>query len=120
MRVVYQIAAGSESPRDARRIVAGELGRFVSAPALDDLKLLISDLVTGRVDPSRDAPADALVLDCHAQDLIRCSVLDTSPARLPDRLSTRILDHLADRWGVTRRGHTTQVWFEVGLAPVPG
>ena len=116
MRVIYRIDAGFASPRDARRIIARELGRFVSAARLDDLKLLISELVTGRV-PSdgHDPPASGLVLDFHAEDVIRCSVRDTGPAQFPNRLSAGILDLLSDRWGMTTRGDTTQLWFEAGL-----
>jgi hypothetical protein len=116
MRVVYQIEAGAESPADARRIVAGELGRFVQETRLDDLKLLISELVTGRVRRDLPGSSDALLLDLQAQDVIRCSIQDTGPPELPDSFAARILDHLADRWGMTRRGEITQLWFEAQLA----
>jgi len=119
LRVVYQISAGAGSPYDARRIVHGELGRFVGSDHLEDLKLLISEIVTDRVSqqPDGEDGDGGFVLDLEAGDGIRCSILDGGPPCVPDTLSSQILDLLADRWGVTRRGGTTQVWFEAGLTP---
>jgi hypothetical protein len=120
LRVVYRIAPGLEGPRAARRIISGELSAFVPRRRLEDLKLLISELVSGRVtergqalpQPEEDQ-APALTLDLEAQEVVRCTIIDPAGASgLPSAWSGRILDLLADRWGLVHEGTGTRIWFE--------
>jgi hypothetical protein len=121
LRVAYRIAAGVESPSDARRIVSGELERFVPDWRLEDVKLMVSELVTGRVCHRQgDAAwlddtvqAESLTLDVEAREVIRCTITDRGPAILPSRWAVHILDSLADRWGLVRDRDATRVWFEM-------
>jgi hypothetical protein len=122
LRVAYRIDASVESPSDARRIVSGELSRFVPPWRLEDVKLMVSELVTGRVtqfegEGEREGERDpsgrtGLTLDVEAQEVIRCTITDHGPAALPSGWALHILDSLADRWGLERDRDSTRVWFE--------
>jgi len=51
--VIYRIEVASTGPRVARGIVAAELSGHVRERKLDDLKLLVSELITHRVRQGR-------------------------------------------------------------------
>ena len=126
LRVAFPISGGRFGPGEARRIVSQELERFVGPRRVDDFKLLVSELVNGRLRPPREgraqpeADGDRLMLSLEAEpeadNMLRCSVADAGPARLPSECSMRILDLLANRWGVSRDHDATQVWFETELS----
>lgn len=103
----------------ARRIVTGELSPFVPRRRLEDLKLLISELVSGRVIQRAQAPptaedeqAPALTIDIEAQEVVRCTVIDPGTSGLPSARTARILDLVADRWGLVHDAAATRIWFE--------
>jgi len=90
---------------------------------LDDIRLLVSELVTNSVRHSNGDGAGTVGLAVRvAPDRVRIEVTDPGSgfepkARAPGQSEGSgwglyLVDHLSDRWGVTRRGKT-KVWFEM-------
>ena len=79
IRALYKIAAEPEGPAQARRIIAEELSARLSSKELDDVKLMVSELVTNGIvhgHPEDDIP---VMLDLCVNGDIRCAVLDQGP-----------------------------------------
>lgn len=104
----------------ARRFVQAELAE--SPLDVDTAVLLVSELVTNAVLHAR-SPFRVLVEP--GEEAIRVEVYDGSP--VPPRVHTfaptsatgrglRLLDRLAQTWGVTQLSDGKSVWFEVGPA----
>jgi anti-sigma regulatory factor (Ser/Thr protein kinase) len=120
VRALYKIDAQPEGPAQARRIIAEELSTVLSPNELDDVKLMVSELVTngivhGRLE-SHDVP---VVLDVCVNGHIRCAVFDHGPgfaagAREHDSggWGLRLVEQLSDRWGMEVSPRRTEVWFE--------
>jgi hypothetical protein len=116
-----RLAPDEGAPGAARRAVAGM--RPVLGPhVLESASLLVSEVVTNAVRHVRHRPNDAIVM--HVQlhpDVVRVDVTDPGEGFDPaDRRPTepergwglRLLDDVADRWGVDRGSRNT-VWFEL-------
>jgi two-component sensor histidine kinase len=119
VRVLYRIDARADAPAQARRIVISELSGRVTRRTLEKLQLLVSELVTNGVVHGRARDGDSITLDLRVNSTLRCAVVDPGAgfARRAARdrdggWGLRLVERLADRWGVqcTRQG--TQVWFE--------
>ena len=115
--MIYRIEVASTGPRVARGIVAAELSGHVRERKLDDLKLLVSELITHRVRQGR--AGETITLDLQAGETqaggtMRCGVTDDGPVALPPVLGMRLVDRLATRWGVSRERHGTHTWAEAG------
>ncbi len=77
VRALYKIEAHPEGPAQARRIIADELSARIPAPVLDDVKLMVSELVTnGIVHGSTQGEDAAVTLDLVVTGTVRCRVLD--------------------------------------------
>jgi anti-sigma regulatory factor (Ser/Thr protein kinase) len=119
IRALYKIEPRSEGPAQARRIIAEELATRVPATVLDDVKLMVSELVTnGIVHGSTEIDAP-LMLDLLINGHVRCRVLDhgegfAAPARHdePRGWGLQVVEQLSDRWGLQRSPQRTEVWFE--------
>jgi len=95
---------------------------------IDDIRILVSELVTNSYKHAGLRGRDAAILTIDKDpDRIRICVEDGGqgfrglvPKRLPrDRASgwgLTIVDRMADRWGVIENGSTI-VWFEIDLEP---
>jgi hypothetical protein len=125
LRVIYRIQVASTGPRVARGIVAAEFSGRVRERKLDDLKLLVSELITHRVRQGR--AGETITLDLRAGETqtgetVRCGVIDDGPVALPGVLGMRLVGRLATRWGVSRERHRTHTWAEagIGVSPAPG
>jgi anti-sigma regulatory factor (Ser/Thr protein kinase) len=105
----------SAAPREARLRV-----RVLVAPErLDDATLLVSELVTNAVKYGPEHGAIRLIVDDDGQRT-RFTVHDPGLGPLPEMRAEddpgpgghglRLVDALADRWGVERG--STRVWFE--------
>jgi anti-sigma regulatory factor (Ser/Thr protein kinase) len=117
-----RFARGPQAPAEARVAVTEWLDGSVARSAIEDVKLLVSELVTNAVrHPRNDGPIE-LEVRVHAGK-VRVQVTDPgegfrkprvgSPP--PDALGGRgllIVDRLATAWGVTP-GRPTRVWFEL-------
>jgi hypothetical protein len=117
LRVIYRIEVASTGPRVARGIVAAELSGHVRERKLDDLKLLVSELITHRVRQGR--AGQTITLDLQAGETVRCGVIDDGPVALPPALGMTLVDRLATRWGVSRERHRTHTWAEAGIGAPP-
>jgi anti-sigma regulatory factor (Ser/Thr protein kinase) len=117
------------SPRDARGFVAAYLDEWHCAAAGDVALLLVSELVTNAV---LHAQTETEVEVGRFDDTVRIAVSDGVPAgidpeagRHPSRVGApsgrglRIVDGLADRWGVSTSDVGKTVWFEVQVPGAP-
>ena len=119
VRALYKIDSAPEAPAQARRIIADELAARLPAGTLDDIKLMVSELVTNGVvhgDQAADAP---VMLDLCVNGHVRCRVLDHGPgfaarAQRGKRggWGLRLVEQLSDRWGMQCSPERTEVWFE--------
>jgi anti-sigma regulatory factor (Ser/Thr protein kinase) len=107
------------APREARRRVR-DLGGVIGPDRIDDATLLVSELVTDSVRFGPEHEAIRLIVSSDG-DRTRFTVHDRGhgPPRemrdeddpAPGGHGLRLVDALADRWGVERG--STRVWFEL-------
>jgi anti-sigma regulatory factor (Ser/Thr protein kinase) len=121
VRALYKIDTQPEGPAQARRIIAEELSTVLSPSELDDVKLMVSELVTNGIVHARLESSDVpVMLDVCVNGDIRCAVLDHGPGfaarRVPEHDSggwgLRLVEQLSDRWGMQVSPRRTEVWFE--------
>jgi len=120
--VKLRLRGGPEAVSLARHSLndlQGELG-----PELfEDMRLLVSELVTNSVRHAVAAPESTVMLELSVrEDLIRCCVSDPGPGfepaeRAPDDdpgsgWGLFLVEQLSDRWGVDLDAGTS-VWFEI-------
>jgi serine/threonine-protein kinase RsbW len=121
-RRTTQLRGGPSAPSEARRTIGEWLDGVLDRSAVEDVKLLVSELVTNAVrHPRAEGPIDvALEL---GKGTVRVEVSDPGDGFAkpqvgpppPDALGGRgllIVDRVATRWGVTP-GRPTRVWFEL-------
>jgi anti-sigma regulatory factor (Ser/Thr protein kinase) len=110
----------SEAPADARRALSS-VEDHVDGRLMDDVRLLVSELVTNSVIHSGATLDGRPIQLCLrvSSDEVRCEVSDDGswrdPVPDPRGLSgwgLQLVDRLSDRWGVIRNDETT-VWFEI-------
>lgn len=122
--------ADRAAPRAARSAL-DELNGHIDPELKDDIRLLVSEVVTNSVIHAQPQPPGEVVLDVwSSDDVVRVAVTDRGPgfvvAERPQggRRSgwgLMMVDQLADRWGVELNGGT-EVWFELrrpGADPPP-
>jgi anti-sigma regulatory factor (Ser/Thr protein kinase) len=119
VRALYKIDARPQGPAQARRIIADELSTVLSATELEDVKLMVSELVTNGIVHGARGDDGPVILDLRVNGEIRCSVLDQGPgfaARVRedarDGWGLRLVEQLSDRWGMECSPRRTEVWFE--------
>ena len=107
---------------DARKALDA-LAHHVSAQTLDDLRLLVSELVTNSVRHAGLAQSQAIELKVKLlPETVRVEVNDQGSGFQPMPRTAQsddqsgwglyLVSRLADRWGVTSDG-VTRVWFEL-------
>ena len=91
---------------------------------LEDVRLVVSELVTNSILHARLSPDDQISLKVTVSDgAVRGSVCDPGPGfRIPSKPGPRpdmsggwglpIVETISDRWGVERNSHVC-VWFEI-------
>jgi anti-sigma regulatory factor (Ser/Thr protein kinase) len=99
-----------------------ELNSHIEAELKDDIRLLVSEVVTNSVIHAQPQTSGEVVLHVWASDeVVRVAVTDRGPgfvAADPPRGGERsgwglmMVDQLADRWGVDL-DDGTEVWFEL-------
>ncbi len=125
-----RLPAAARGVRQARAVVDA-LGLDLPAELRDDLRLLLSEVVTNAVrhgcDLSGSRQDDAIRVRVGvAQDTLRVEVHDNGPgfepeprgpqAELGSGWGVHLVQTLADDWGTERdTGGTWIVWFELGL-----
>ena len=115
----------AESTPLARAALA-PLERELGAEAFDDVRLLVTELVTNSVRHAGLAPSDRIHLRVALEtERLRVEVSEPGAGFAPDVPRPRadaaggwgllLVERLADRWGVEREGTRTTVWFERDL-----
>lgn len=132
MRPLIDVAltAHPTAASEARRRLA-VLADKVPDQTYEDLRILVSELVTNSVRHSRSRQGDQVHLRLGLLDGsagLRCEVTDAGPGferfvrpSTPDQIGgwgLQIVDRLSDRWGVkpmNGNGRGSAVWFEIDL-----
>ena len=120
VRALYKIDPQPEGPAQARQIIAEELSSRLPVGVVDDIKLMVSELVTNGIvhaSGEEDAP---VMLELQVNSHVRCRVLDHGPGfAAPGRRASAgggfglmLVEALADRWGMQHSPQQTEVWFE--------
>jgi anti-sigma regulatory factor (Ser/Thr protein kinase) len=121
-RIEVEFEAGATAAASARNALLALEGR-VADELLNDIRLLVSELVTNSVRHSGIRNHDHVRMQVEVTDsVIRVEVADPGAGFEPrprDADRTRpggwglyLVDQLADRWGVAR-DQLTRVWFEM-------
>src|SRR3954464_13219495 len=116
---VISLERTSDAPREARSRVRHFAGDF-EPDKVEDAVLLVSELVTNAVKYGPEHEAIRLIVHTDGQRT-RFTVHDLGLGPLPEMREPddpapgghglRLVDGLADRWGVERG--STRVWFEL-------
>jgi anti-sigma regulatory factor (Ser/Thr protein kinase) len=120
MHALYKIDHQPNGPGQARQIIAEELSSRLPARVVDDIKLMVSELVTNRIvhrAAERDVP---LMLELVVNGNVSCRVSDHGPGFAADEREAPalgawglvVVEQLADRWGMQHSPQRTEVWFE--------
>jgi anti-sigma regulatory factor (Ser/Thr protein kinase) len=119
VRALYKIEPEPEGPAKARRIIADELASLLPAPVLDDIKLMVSELVTNGIVHGSSEPDAPVMLDLLVNGHIRCRVLDHGHGFASGDWTQgsggwglQVVEQLSDRWGMQCSPQQTEVWFE--------
>jgi anti-sigma regulatory factor (Ser/Thr protein kinase) len=113
------------APSAARRAVE-ELTDDLPAMVVEDVRLLVSELVTNSVRHAGLSASDTIQLRVvRTEDAVRVEVIDPGggfdadyeplPRAGGGGIGLYMVRQLAHRWGVARN-HLTRVWFEIRLA----
>jgi len=105
----------------AARHALDELNGHIDPELKDDIRLLVSEVVTNSVIHAQPEPPGEVVLDVWASDgVVRVAVTDRGPGFVAEERPSggersgwglMMVDRLADRWGVELEDNT-KVWFE--------
>jgi anti-sigma regulatory factor (Ser/Thr protein kinase) len=111
-----------DAPANARRAL-NEMSDKQSPNVLDDVRLLVSELVTNSIRHAQLAPSEWVDLVVGVEgDTVRAEVIDPGPGFRPSVLRPTLyqesgwglylVEQVANRWGVVDDG-TIHVWFEI-------
>ena len=103
------------------------LGQEVGRHLLEDVRLLVSELVTNSLRHAGLGPRDSIRLRVTAtRETVRVEVTDGGPGFRPGQPAPNLyhtsgwglylVDQLSDRWSVDV-GEATMVWFEIDTVP---
>lgn len=121
-----KLEGGPRSPAQARGLVAEWVGGELDRSTVEDIKLLVSEVVTNAVRHPSAAGAIEMKVTVR-RGTVRVEVLDpggdgfakprvsTPPADALGGRGLLIVDRVATRWGVDG-GTPTRVWFELPAA----
>lgn len=118
-----ELPAEPDSVARARHGLEGLRGTLKD-PLLEDVRLLVSEIVTNSLRHAELTAADRVSLRVVANPTrVRAEVLDPGPGFVAAPSAPPVgsgsgwglflVQRLADRWGVDRRDHRTRVWFEL-------
>ena len=122
-RIDLKLAPEPKAPLTARRAL-DRLVNLLPPAKLEDVRLVVSELVTNSVLHAGLSPDDQIWLSVEASAVsVRGKVCDPGPGfRKPSKLGPRpdfsggwglpIVDRISDRWGVDRNSYAC-VWFEI-------
>jgi anti-sigma regulatory factor (Ser/Thr protein kinase) len=122
----FQVPGGAQAPLSARARLSEAIGSHVDAPVADDVRLLVSELVTNCV-VHGGAPdtAPITVRTVVSGDGVRAEVCHQGPGfeppqgdpdlAVPGGLGLYLVEQMSSRWGITHDRETC-VWFELAAA----
>ncbi len=121
-----ELPGGPMAPRLARRVVEQRLGGRVPPDVMEDVRLVVSELVTNSVLHGRAGPGDHVRLRVSLDGrTVRLEVSDQGPGppgRRPEPGQDQtggwgllLVDRIAGRWGVDP-GRPQTVWAELSAA----
>jgi anti-sigma regulatory factor (Ser/Thr protein kinase) len=106
----------------AARQALDEVDAHIDPGLKDDIRLLVSEVVTNSVIHAQPEPPGDVILDVWASDeVVRVAVTDGGPGFVAAERPSggersgwglMMVDRLADRWGVELEDRT-RVWFEL-------
>jgi anti-sigma regulatory factor (Ser/Thr protein kinase) len=122
----FQIPGGPRAPQSARAKLSDSLDSRIEEPVANDLRLLVSELVTNCVlHGGATAAGDITVRTVVRAGAIRTEVCHDGPSFVPPAdepdlgtpggLGLFLVDQMSAAWGIAE-GRETCVWFELGLA----
>ena len=123
--IELRLHADRAAPSSARASAAKLLERL-PADRAGDAELLISELVTIAVVHSAEEASDVVLRIADDEATLRVEVRDagewfdaerTTPDEAARTWGLRLLDRMADRWGIERREGHTLAWFEIDEGP---
>ncbi len=129
MKIDLKLAPDPEAPLSARRCL-DRLEHLLPPAKLDDVRLVVSELVTNSVLHAELSPDDRIALSvvAEAEGTVRGEVCDPGPGfSKPSEPRPRpdlsggwglpIVQRISERWGVERGGKPdggpVRVWFEI-------
>lgn len=122
----FQIAGGPQAPQSARTQLTDRLDSQVGRPVLDNMRLLVSELVTNCVlhggagiDDGRITVRAAVDGDCVRTEVCHDAPRFAPPAHEPDLASPGglglfLVEQMSSAWGI-EEDRETCVWFELCL-----
>jgi anti-sigma regulatory factor (Ser/Thr protein kinase) len=123
IRINLTLTPASEAISEARHAL-DRLADVLPSGKLEDVRLVVSELVTNSVLHAGLSPDDQIRLSVEASAVsVSGRVCDPGPGfRKPSKLGPRpdfsggwglpIVDRISDRWGVDRNSYAC-VWFEI-------
>ena len=122
----FQIPGGPRAPESARALLTESMDGRVDGPVVNDLRLLVSELVTNCVLHGGASDDGAItVRTAVGEGAIRTEVCHDGPSFIPPShepdldspggLGLFLVEQMSAAWGVAE-GCETCVWFELGLA----
>lgn len=127
-RIDLRLQPGPQAPGEARRALDRLISEFGPRRA-DDVRLLVSELVTNSYRHAGTGPEGSIELRVEAKARrVRVEVCDAGTGFDPGSLPAQgrasgwglyLVRNIADRWGVSA-GNPCCVWFEIDLVTSPG
>jgi anti-sigma regulatory factor (Ser/Thr protein kinase) len=118
--VKLRLEGGPGAAATARRAL-GRLKTELDPPVLENLRLLVTELITNAVRHAGARSVDMLVV--VSGPAVRVEVIDPGPGFAPPKCATVggpeggwglfLVDRMSDRWGVGEDEPGTRVWFEL-------
>jgi anti-sigma regulatory factor (Ser/Thr protein kinase) len=113
-----ELPTDRNAPRMARRVLRDLTG--IPAERMADVELLVSELVANSVKHGPDLPRSIemrvwvarVAMRVEVQDGGRGFEVDDALASSVSSMGLRIVDRIADRWGIDT-GPATTAWFEI-------
>jgi anti-sigma regulatory factor (Ser/Thr protein kinase) len=123
----FQIAGGPRAPLFARAQLTDSLDGRLDRPVLDNLRLLVSELVTNCVlhggageDAGQITVRAAVKGDCVRTEVCHDAPAFVAPTHEPDLsspggLGLFLVEQVSSAWGIEDNSDSC-VWFELGLS----
>jgi anti-sigma regulatory factor (Ser/Thr protein kinase) len=125
-RIEMMLPVAPAAATTARCEVTRRLSPRVAVRALEDVRLLLTELVTNALRHSKASPGDEIGVTAEVHDgTVRIEVTDPGrngavtprePGSQDGGYGLFLVERLTDRWGVDRREGTT-VWAELSAGP---